>query len=110
MEVVEEVLEVWDWASLIQWHPKSDKEGQVVIDKETGQFVMEMTNAIQKEPMTGKVEKIVQKANKLKKRKGSWLQNRQLKTGFSISWCADASLLSGHASHVLKRSEFHSMR
>ena len=70
MEVLEEVLEVWDRTNLIQWHPKSDKEGLVVIDNETGQFVMEMTNAIQKEPMTGKVEKNRTKSEQTEEKKG----------------------------------------
>ena len=70
MGVVEEVLEVWDNACLIQWHPKSDIEGQVVIDNETGQFVMEMTNAMQKEPMTRKVEKNRTKNEQTEEKKG----------------------------------------
>lgn len=67
--VLDDVLEVWDRSSAIQWHPKRDKEGNVEIEQANGGCIMERTNVISEYGILLKIEAIYKDAMKMKKRR-----------------------------------------
>ena len=82
--VLDDIMEIWDRSSVVQWHPKQDRTGNVEMNEENGTCIMERTNVITEYRMLLKIEAIYNDALKMRKRR----TQQQLKDGlFDVLSC-----------------------